>query len=786
MPRVPKLDELQIGVRGIDAQTITPVQARASEASTGYDLARLRHQQSGNTRLDAGRPLQALRFSDEPSRQVMAGGQAIAQWADVRRQIGIEQANQIDRARVTEAQNQYLSAVLDAADNEQSGWKKRQGRNALPDKDKGSLEAQVFEQLNKRRTAILDALGNDRQKQAFAEYAAQEDLRQKQAIQSHVLRESQTWQIGNEEAGITLAGKMMASGDEQERAQALAKLEQHLASLAQIQGLEGEALQVARQQYASPYVSAAIEERINAGDLQGAAQMMAQYDSYLDAKASVQLTATYKTAHQIQAARTAAEALYQTGEVDFTAAKPGDPWAAYNHGFVAEAYLAKLVDTESGGNNRARPRDKNGKLLSSAYGRAQFTNDTWKAFGRSARGQALRGNMSEAQWLEMRSDQNAAEQATLWYAEENKRVMDREGIPFNNLTAYLFHFGGPQGGRKLYQAHPDTPLEQVLDKGQINANRDLVARTKTAGALIQYFAKKMDVKPDATLPTGQPQTRQHYSNAQIKQLAQQYYPDNPDMQRTFIDTYTTGRDVAVEQQAQAHAAVVSEAVSRIWAGEKVSELPPALVAQLGGEDVIELFKMENEADSAQEAWLKRESWGDYMRYSNPEQLAKMSREQVIALAPQLGRARTEQLVAKWESVSKSADGGRKRATEEKTVIDSTVRKALGEDMYAEAKKDAGFLDAMEYRVQEKLNAFMPEVEAGRITREDMFATIESELRREFTNPRVKGLIYDDKETLKSFPEIDIRRPFLPFAPQEYDFDDTSGYSLGETVDYLRW
>ena len=119
--------------------------------------------------------------------------------------------------------------------------------------------------------------------------------------------------------------------------------------------------------------------------------------------------------------------------------------------------------------------------------------------------------------------------------------MDREGIPFNNLTAYLFHFGGAKGGRKLYQAHPDTPLEQVLDKGQINANRDLVARTKTAGGLIQYFAKKMDVKPDATLPTGQPQTRQYYSNAQIKQLAQQYYPDNPDMQRTFIDTYTTGR-----------------------------------------------------------------------------------------------------------------------------------------------------------------------------------------------------------------------------------------------------
>ena len=141
------------------------------------------------------------------------------------------------------------------------------------------------------------------------------------------------------------------------------------------------------------------------------------------------------------------------------------------------------------------------------------------------------------------------------------------------------------------------------------------------------------------------------------------------MQRTFIDTYTTGRDVAVEQQAQAHAAVVSEAVSRIWAGEKVSELPPALVAQLGGEDIIKLVKMENEADSAQEAWLKRESWGDYMRYSNPEQLAKMSREQVIALAPQLGRARTEQLAAKWESVSKSADGGRKRTTDFAADVD---------------------------------------------------------------------------------------------------------------------
>ena len=787
MPRVPKIDELQIARQGIDAPEFRATQGAHVQAVQGMDASRLRLQRTeDNSGMAPLRFDRAIQASDRPSRDLMQMGQAISSWGDLIREIGLRESEEADRARVQEGINRYMEQSLDAQQNKDYGWQTMTGANALGDKEKGDLATQRQNRLKSVREQLLQSLGNERQKEAFNHLADEEDARANQLIGQHVLRESEINKRNQLTAGIAIAGKMMQSDIAGQREAAFAKINEYVAQLAQLDGLSGEALQVKRQELASPHVSAVIAERIRASDREGAAMMLAEYEDYLTPHDKTELMASYKTMHEMQTAREAAQALYQSGEVDFTAAKIGDPWAVYNHGFVAEAYLAKLVDTESGGNNRARPRDKNGKLLSSAYGRAQFTNDTWKAFGRSARGQALRGNMSEVQWLEMRSDQNAAEQATLWYAEENKRVMDREGIPFNNLTAYLFHFGGAKGGRKLYQAHPDTPLEQVLDKGQINANRDLVARTKTAGALIQYFAKKMDVKPDATLPTGQPQTRQHYSNAQIKQLAQQYYPDNPDMQRTFIDTYTTGRDVAVEQQAQAHAAVVSEAVSRIWAGEKVSELPPALVAQLGGEDIIKLVKMENEADSAQEAWLKRESWGDYMRYSNPEQLAKMSREQVIALAPQLGRARTEQLAAKWESVSKSADGGRKRTTEEKAVIDSTVRKALGEDMYAEAKKDAGFLDAMEYRVQEKLNAFMPEVEAGRITREDMFATIESELRHEFTNPRVKGLIYDDEETLKPFPEIDIRRPFLPFAPQEYDFDDTSGYSLGETVDYLRW
>lgn len=737
MPKVPNLNELQIDVKGLPNTQFTAGQARHAEAAQVSDVASRARMQSMPR--DPGinqRPLQGTQFSDFAARQQIAMGQAISQMADVIREAGIREADEMDRARFNDAKNQYDAAILDVKNNQEYGWAGTQGIAALPDTErKSTLESRVFDRLTPAREKIMESLGNDRQRQAFADYAAEVDMRQKQAIGEHVLRESKTYRQGVYESGIDLAGKQIASGDLNDIGEGIARINEQVAGLAQLHGYSSEQIQALTQQYASPYVQAAIGSRLDAGDLAGAQRLMVELEDYLDAKGSVQVMAAYKSAYETQEVIALADADFAGGEVDFTAAQPGDAYAVYNQGFVAETYIAKLVDTESSGNNYARPRDKKGNLLSSAYGRAQFTDGTWRQFGESERGRALRGNMSDAQWLEMRSNQAAAEQATLWYAEENKRVMERHGIPFNNLTAYLFHFGGPEGGRKLYQADPDTPLEKVMTKGQIAANASLM-RYKTTGGLIQYFAQKMGVKPDGELPTGRPQAAKRMSSAEAKQRAQQLWPDNPQKQQLYVSRYGTQREVETEQATQAHAAVMSDAVMRIWSGEGVADLPPSLTAQISGDDIIKLIKMENESKSAKQTKLKRESWGEYMEYSDPQKLQTLSREQVIAMAPVFGTERTQALVTKWETLQKADKSTVKPYKMEAGLKKAVIRSAFGDllDPYNTKKDDREFLENVEYRLQERINAYAPALMAGETTEAELVQILINDLKGEFIKP----------------------------------------------------
>lgn len=737
MPKVPNLNELQIDVKGLPNTQFTAGQARHAEAAQVSDIASRARMQS--LPRDPGinqRPLQGVQFSDFAARQQIAMGQAISQMADVIREAGIREADEMDRARFNDAKNQYDAAVLDAKNNQEYGWAGTQGIAALPDTErKSTLESRVFDRLTPAREKIMESLGNERQRQAFADYVAEMDMRQKQAIGEHVLRESKTYRQGVYASGIDLAGKQIASGDLNDIGEGIARINEQVAGLAQLHGYSPEQIQALTQQYASPYVQAAIGSRLDAGDLAGAQRLMVEFDDYLDAKGSVEVMAAYKSAYETREVIALADAYFASGEVDFTAAKAGDAYAIYNQGFVAETYIAKLVDTESSGNNYARPRDKNGNLLSSAYGRAQFTDGTWMQFGASERGRALRGNMSDAQWLEMRSNQAAAEQATLWYAEENKRVMERHGIPFNNLTAYLFHFGGPEGGRKLYEADPNTPLEKVMTKGQIAANANLM-RYKTTGGLIQYFAQKMGVKPDGELPTGRPQAPQRKSYNEAKDFAQQQWPTNPRKQQLFLSHVGTKIDVETERTAQAHAAVMSDAVMRIWSGEGVADLPPSLTAQISGDDIIKLIKMENESRSAQQTKLKRESWGEYMEYSDPQKLQTLSREQVIAMAPVFGTERTQALVTKWESLQKADKSTVKPYKMEAGLKKAVIRKAFGDllDPYNVNKDNREFLENVEYYLQERINAYVPALMAGETTEAELVQILINDLKGEFIQP----------------------------------------------------
>lgn len=629
MPRVPKIDELQIGRSSIDAPEFRAVQGAHVQPVQGADVSRaFRARQAGGGFMPAQRAIQAIQASDQPARDQMQMGQAMAAWGDLIREIGLRESDEVDRARVQEGINAYMEQSLDAQQNKDYGWQTMQGANALGDKDKGDLATQRQNRLKGVREKLLQNLGNERQKEAFNRLADEEDARANKLIGQHVLRESERNKREQLAAGIAIAGKMMQTDIAEQRDAAFAKVEEHIAQLAQLDGLSGEALTVKKHELVGGYVGEMIATMIGSGDMDGANMALARYSDYMDGKTLAKVHETLRAAQEMRLVGELADEYMGMGDVDFIPSEPGDYYAAYNHGFNAQSYLAKLVNTESGGNNHARPIDpKTGKRASSAYGRAQFTDGTWRLFGKSAQGAALKGNMSDGEWLEMRSNPQAAEQATLWYAQENKRVMDVNKIPFNNLTAYLFHFGGPEGGRKLYETHPDTPLTQLLSKGQIEANSALVARTKTAGALIAYFAKKMGVEGNANPAIGTPAKPRSLGAQEARAMvaADPRLANNPRLQEqvlTQIHRRQNEREADDKAQKDEAFLTASQALSR--SNGDLTQVPPQALAALDDADRLRLEQSALDIKRHNDAMIEAENTAYMLALTAKENLAKLT------------------------------------------------------------------------------------------------------------------------------------------------------------------
>lgn len=161
-------------------------------------------------------------------------------------------------------------------------------------------------------------------------------------------------------------------------------------------------------------------------------------------------------------------------------------WLGTDSGSVAD----RIIQIESGGNPNARPRNADGSLASSAYGPGQFTVGTWYQMLRKYRPELVAGK-GPKDVADLRSDPALAREMTEAYAAENARYLGARGHAATPGNVYLAHFLGPAGAAAVLGADPSTPVERVLDAGQIAANRSVLAG-KTAGDVAAWAAAKMD------------------------------------------------------------------------------------------------------------------------------------------------------------------------------------------------------------------------------------------------------------------------------------------------------
>lgn len=151
----------------------------------------------------------------------------------------------------------------------------------------------------------------------------------------------------------------------------------------------------------------------------------------------------------------------------------------------------KIIGVESNGNPNAQPRDKNGKLLSSATGLGQFIESTWLKMFKQHFPDRAQG-MTDKAILMLRTNADLSRQMVELYVRENATLLNKAGVAVNDASIYLAHFLGPGGAIAVLQAKVNTPVSELLGSDKINANKSIL-QGKTAGQVTAWATQKMGI-----------------------------------------------------------------------------------------------------------------------------------------------------------------------------------------------------------------------------------------------------------------------------------------------------
>ncbi len=138
------------------------------------------------------------------------------------------------------------------------------------------------------------------------------------------------------------------------------------------------------------------------------------------------------------------------------------------------------------GSATARPLDAQGRPLSSALGKYQFTEGTWTALYKRRFGSE---GLSDTQIAAKRT--NSALQDLLMddLLEANARILSRSGQAETAGNLYLAHFAGPEGAVKLLEADGRTMARDVLGDAAVKANPFL--SRMSAADVVAWAHRKM-------------------------------------------------------------------------------------------------------------------------------------------------------------------------------------------------------------------------------------------------------------------------------------------------------
>ena len=174
-----------------------------------------------------------------------------------------------------------------------------------------------------------------------------------------------------------------------------------------------------------------------------------------------------------------------------------DPGVAYGalSGRPTESYVNRVFATENARRDpKARPRDKDGNLLSSALGHFQFTGETWERLRRQYPELGLtRSYGTEDNDLDGRLDNAQQMRAMMKLTEENAAGLRKAGFVVTEANLYLAHFAGLDGAKKLLTADPTAPADRLFPEMAKGNMRHF--KGKTVAEAINSLTAKFNHQP---------------------------------------------------------------------------------------------------------------------------------------------------------------------------------------------------------------------------------------------------------------------------------------------------
>lgn len=294
---------------------------------------------------------------------------------------------------------------------------------------------------------------------------------------------------------------------------------------------------------------------------------------------------------------------------------------------------------------------------------------------------------------------------------------------------------------------------------------------KTAGDVWQRLGPKGD---------GQP-----VELDKMEAAARDAYPNDPTRQKAAIADLrerATAFNSAEKERTASNTNAVMLAQSKGAGLQQLTRMPEFL-ALPGAEQAkirqhvedrqYALMLRANASDARSEAAaaraereLERKSFGAYLEYSDPANLATMTRDQVQALVPVLGRQNTAHLVTRWDGLQKA--DGKLAATIDKQDFDHVADQFGFKPFAKKTDEEKAALGELQYRVEQLIDTAQQAKKAP-LTRQEKNELMRGELARTVTvDP---GWFSSNRETpVLALKPDEIARVVVPQADRSQIVD----------------